>query len=280
MSVVIPNRDSPQLISTVLEGLAKTDYPDIEIIVVDNDSRAPATLEVYKQYRGGAIPFRVEPVPGPFNFSRSINKGVARAAGELVLLLNNDIEVEDPAWLKEMVSCFRYEGVGIVGARLLYPDRTIQHAGVIVGLGGLAGHWFGGKPEDFWGPLGRLAVRQSVSAVTGAAMLVSRQCFEATGTFDEERFAIAYNDVDFCLRAGANGFRIAWTPFATLIHHESASRGSDEAPDKIERFEREKRHLRERHGTLRFSDPASNPWYDTRSSVAALRALDALPDPR
>jgi GT2 family glycosyltransferase len=179
-----------------------------------------------------------------------------------------------------MVACFSYESTGIVGARLLYPDRTIQHAGVIVGLGGLAGHWFSGKSDTYWGPMGRLAVRQSFSAVTGAAMLVSRSCFEKVGPFDEENFAIAYNDIDFCLRAREQGFRTVWTPFATLIHHESASRGSDEAPEKIERFRREQKNLRERHATHRFSDPAYNPWHDTRGSVPGLRALDELPDPR
>ncbi len=281
VSVVVPNRDSPRLMATVLEGLAtKTDYPHLEIVVADNDSRDPATLDLYARAARGRTPFIVEPVEGPFNFSRSINKGLSRTTGDLILLLNNDIEMEDANWLKEMVSCFRFGDVGIVGARLLYPDRTIQHAGVIVGLGGLAGHWFGGKAEDFWGPMGRLAVRQSLSAVTGAAMLVSRTCFEMTGAFDEDNFAVAYNDIDFCLRAGECGFRVVWTPFATLIHHESASRGSDEAPDKIERFRREKQNLRERHGTPLFRDRAYNPWYDMRGSAPGLRALDELPDPR
>jgi GT2 family glycosyltransferase len=280
VSVIIPNRDSPQLMATVLHGLAHTDYPDLEIVVADNDTQDATTLALYSENKSGPRPFIIEPVPGAFNFSRSVNRGVARATGELLLLLNNDIETEDAAWLKEMVSCFRYDGTGIVGARLLYPDRTIQHAGVIVGLGGLAGHWFGGKSEKFWGPMGRLAVRQSLSAVTGAAMLISRSCFEAVGAFDEERFAIAYNDIDFCLRAGEKGFRVVWTPFATLIHHESASRGSDQAPDKIERFQREQKNLRERHRTFGFSDPAYSPWYDVRGSTPGLQALDALPDPR
>lgn len=280
VSVVIPNRDSPALMDTVLRGLAATDYDDMEIVVADNDTRDPETLRVYEKHRAGSRPFAVEAVPGAFNFSRSVNRGVRRASGDLLLLLNNDIEIREPGWLKEMVSCFGYGGVGIVGARLLYPDRTLQHAGVIVGLGGLAGHWYGGKPDTFWGPMGRLAVRQSLSAVTGAAMLVSRTCFDRTGPFDEEKFAIAYNDVDFCLRAREEGFRVVWTPFATLIHHESASRGSDESADKIERFSREKRNLRERHATAQFRDPAYNPWHDVRSGMGGLRALDALPSPR
>jgi GT2 family glycosyltransferase len=280
VSVIIPNRDSPELLEIVLAGLAATDYAELEIIIADNDTRDPATLALYSRSQDGPRTFIVEPVPGPFNFSRSINRGVARASGELLLLLNNDIEMQDEHWLKEMVSCFQYEDTGIVGARLLYPDRTIQHAGVIVGLGGLAGHWFGGQSDTFWGPMGRLAVRQSLSAVTGAAMLISRSCIETVGPFDEDQFAIAYNDVDFCLRAREKGIRTVWTPFATLIHHESASRGSDETPDKVERFRREQQNLRNRHATHIFCDPAYNPWLDTRGSMPGLRALDGLPDPR
>jgi GT2 family glycosyltransferase len=280
VSVVIPNRDSPALMRTVLGGLERTDYPSLEIIVADNDSADPGTLALYATETAGRRPFRVVRVPGPFNFSRSVNTGLKEASGDFLLLLNNDIEITDAGWLKEMVSCFRYPGTGIVGARLLYPDGTLQHAGVIVGLGGLAGHWHGGKPPTNWGPMGRLAVRQSFSAVTGAAMLISRACLEATGPFDEAEFAIAYNDVDFCLRARLRGFRTVWTPFATLVHHESATRGSDVAPDKIERFRREQNNLRLRHGTVSYSDPAYNPWYDLKGSSPGLRALDALPEPR
>ena len=134
------------------------------------------------------------------------------AKGGLILLLNNDIEVLESNWLKEMVSCFDYPETEIVGAKLLYPDRTIQHVGVIAGLGGFAGDWFIGRDESFPGPMGRLRVRLSLSVVTGACMLISRSCVEETGLFDEEVFDIAYNDVDYCLRALSRGFRIVWTP--------------------------------------------------------------------
>lgn len=280
VSVIIPNRDSFELLSTVLAGLSQTDYDDVEIIVADNDSTDLRVVELYATFEREGRPLLIEPVRGEFNFSRSINAGVSRATGEYLLLLNNDIQIIESGWLKEMVSCFAFEDTGIVGARLLYPDRTIQHAGVIVGLGGLAGHWYGGKGESFPGPLGRLAVRQSLTAVTGAAMLVSRACFRAVGSFDEELFAIAYNDVDFCLRAQTLGFRTVWTPFATLVHHESASRGSDIAPDKIDRFRREQDNLRSRHATDAFVDRAFNPWYRTDRSVPSLRNLDELPQAR
>lgn len=281
VSVILPNRDSYPLIARILADLeTKTDYPDLEIIVIDNGSTDPRVLDLYRAYaaRHPATIIAIE--PEPFNFSRSINKGVSRATGELVLLLNNDIEVIEPGWLAEMASCFAYPGTGIVGARLLYPNQTIQHAGVIIGLGGLAGHWFGGKPPEFPGPMGRLHVRQSLSAVTGACMLVSRACLDATGRFDEEEFAIAYNDIDFCLRAGQRGYRVVWTPFATLVHHESASRGSDDTPQNIARFKREQGRLDARHFTKEFDDPAFNPWYTRDRSVPGIVLLDHLPKAR
>ncbi|WP_375457563.1 glycosyltransferase [uncultured Enterovirga sp.] len=281
VSVIIPSRNAFALIRQVLEGLTgRTDYPRLEIIVVDNGSDDPEVAELYERHRRETPDFRADIVVEPFNFSRSVNRGLSHATGEYVLLLNNDIEIVEPGWLKEMVSCFAYPGTGIVGARLLYPDRTIQHAGVIVGAGGLAGHWYERKPEHFRGPLGRLTVRQTMTAVTGAAMLVSRRCFDAVGAFDEELFAIAYNDIDFCLRAREHGYRVVWTPFATLIHHESASRGSDVLPETIERFRREQHNLRTRHGTQSFADPATNPWYTRDRSVPLLRGLDELPESR
>ena len=159
-----------------------------------------------------------------------------------------------------MVSCLAYARTGIVGAKLLYPDLTLQHAGVIAGLGGYAGHWHIGRPESEGGMQRRLLVRQSLSVVTGACMLVTRACFEALGGFDEQTFPVAYNDVDFCLRAGAAGWRTVWTPFARLLHRESASRGSDEAPERRERFARDKAALQARHRTDTLEDRAYNPW--------------------
>jgi len=281
VSVVIPNRNSFPLISRILGDLVnRTDYSNIEIVVVDNGTTDAAVLELYTRYKAGPVPFRAEIEPGPFNFSRQVNRGVALARGDLVLLLNNDVEVLDGAWLREMVSCFDYERTGIVGARLLYPDRTLQHVGVIVGLGGLAGHWFCGHPEKFPGPMARLHVRQSMTAVTGACMLISRACCDAVGKFDEKEFAVAYNDIDFCLRAVKRGFRVVWTPFATLIHHESASRGSDKAGPNRERFMRDQASLRQRHQTDSFQDRAFSPWYSRNRSEPRPVFLERLPEAR
>jgi O-antigen biosynthesis protein len=281
ISVIIPNRDAFILIAKLLAGLTEdTAYPAIEIIVIDNGSRDAAVLELYESYGKGPIPFRVRVEEETFNFSRSINRGIALANGVFVLLLNNDIEITDSDWLKEMVSCFDYQDVGIVGAKLLYPDQSIQHVGVIAGLGGLAGHWFIGRDKDFPGPMGRLWVRQSLSVVTGACMLVSKACSQSVGILDEDVFPIAYNDVDFCLRAIGQGFRVVWTPFACLIHHESATRGDDETPRNIARFSRDKNSLRARHRTDIFEDRAFNPWYSKRHSDPYPLALDRLPPPR
>ena len=281
VSVIIPNRDSLPLIARVLDGLTLgTDYPCLEIIVIDNGTKDGEVLALYERHASERAAFRAVVDEEPFNFSRAINKGLARAQGEMILLLNNDIEILEPGWLKEMASCFAYPDVGVVGAKLLYPDRTLQHAGVIVGYGGLAGHWFLEHSENFPGPMGRLWVRQSLSAVTGACLLVSREALRRVGPLDETRFAIAYNDIDLCLRALAAGYRIVWTPFATLVHHESASRGSDETPANIVRFGREKDNLRERHATDRYEDFAINPWYSKDRSTPEWARLARLPEAR
>ncbi len=216
----------------------------------------------------------------PFNFSRQVNRGMALANGEAILLLNNDIEVIEPDWLAEMVECLAFPDVGIVGARLLYPGGDIQHAGVVVGLGGLAGHWYVNRPADFPGPMGRLAVRSTASAVTGACMLITRACLDAVGPFDEADFAVAYNDVDFCLRARAAGFRALYTPFATLIHNESATRGPDDRGPNWARFLRDQAALIERHGTQDYLDPVLSPWSDRNRSEPTHTWLEALPKAR
>jgi O-antigen biosynthesis protein len=281
VSCIMPSRDAPALVATALEGLlAGTDYPDLEVIVSDNGTTSAEALAVYDRYTARFSNLTVSIRPEPFNFAASVNRGVAMASGDLLLLINNDIEVVDPSWLHEMVSCFAYGDVGVVGAKLLYPNRQSQHLGVMVGFGGYAGHWYMEQPETFPGPMGRLAVRQSMTAVTGACLMISRACWDAVGAMDAERFRVAYNDIDLCLRARKAGYRVVWTPFATLIHHESASRGSDETPQNIARFEREKASLDAVHVTHVFQDPAINPWFTTDRSCPEIRLLDALPAAR
>ncbi|WP_170118369.1 glycosyltransferase family 2 protein [Phreatobacter oligotrophus] len=281
ISVIIPNFNAPKLIRQVVGGLLdKTDYPTLEISIIDNGSDNPETLDFYRELTSLHSNVSIHIKKENFNFARAVNRGVSNTRSDFLLLLNNDVEIIHYDWLKEMVSCFDYGNVGAVGAKLLYPSGNIQHAGVIVGFGNYAGHWYLDQPGQFPGPMGRLAVRQSLSAVTGACLLTKRGPWSEVGGFDEQDFKIAYNDVDYCMRLRKRGYRILWTPFATLTHHESASRGSDETPENRERFEREKANLDRHHGTVGFEDPACNPWYTTDRSYPTLRRRAALPSPR
>ena len=279
VSVVIPSRDSLGLIRRVVADLLhRTRYAPIEIVIVDNGSTDKAVLGFYATLDPTRV--RVDIVAEPFNFSRMCNRGAALATGDAVLFLNNDIEVREEGWLEEMVECLSFEATGIVGAKLLYPNGALQHVGVIVGLGDAAGHWFVERPADEPGPMGRLHVRQTMTAVTGACMLVTRACLEATGGFDELAFPVAYNDIDLCVRARDLGFRTVWTPFACLTHHESLTRGSDATGESQARFEREKTRLQDRHRTKTFSDDAYNPNFDRRYSIPTIVVADALHPPR
>jgi O-antigen biosynthesis protein len=281
VSVVIPSKDSFELISRVLTGLFEgTDYPHFDVIIIDNGSTDPQVLALYESYREKYSNFQAHVEVEAFNFSRAVNRGIGMTKGDPVLLLNNDIEILEPNWLKEMVSCLAYKNVGIVGAKLLYPNRKIQHVGVITGLGGYAGHWYFNMPQDTPGAMGRLWVRQSFSVVTGACFLLTRECFAKVGAFDEEVFPVAYNDVDYCLRATQLNVKVVWTPFSCLIHHESATRGDDESAENLARFERDKRNLLERHKTDVFEDKAFNPWYSRLYSEPFPVKLKALPRPR
>ncbi|MBB6483406.1 glycosyltransferase family 2 protein [Rhizobium lusitanum] len=267
ISIVIPSKDNFDLISRILHDLfEKTDYPNFEVLVVDNGSTDPAVLNLYERYRRSHQNFSAAVVPEAFNFSRSVNRGLSAATGEHSLILNNDVEVIDAGWLKEMVSCLAYDRTGIVGAKLLFPNDKMQHAGVVIGFGGLAGHWYLNKPKEFGGPMNRLHLRNTMTCVTGAVMLISGDCLRKIGLFDEENFAVAYNDVDYCLRAHKAGYRIIWTPFACLYHHESLSRGSDKSGERKKRFDQEKQNLRRLHATQNFADKALNPAYSRDKS--------------
>ena len=277
ISIIVPSINNFNLINRIIGDLyERTDYPNFEVIIVDNGTTDRKVLEYYDKQKKIYSNLSIFIENQKFNFSRAINIGISKASGQHFLLLNNDVEVTEPTWLKEMVSCLNFERSGIVGAKLLYATQKIQHAGVIAGFGGLAGHWYLNKPADYGGPMNRLHVRNSMTCVTGAAMLISGECARQVGKWDEENFAIAYNDVDYCLRAYKAGFRTIWTPFACLVHHESVSRGSDVVGERKVRFEREKDNLRLLHGTATFEDPAINPGYDKRHSTPGLEMPLAL----
>lgn len=259
VSIVIATRDRADLLRGCIESIeAKTDYPNYEIMIVDNGSREPATLK-YLEHLKERVNFGVVKDEGDFNFSRLNNLGVRDACGEFVLMLNNDIEVESPRWLSEMISLALQPGVGCVGARLWYPNGRLQHGGVILGLGGVAAHSHRGMPRGHYGYLNRACLTHAMSAVTGACLMVRRKLYLEVGGMDEKELAIGYNDVDFCLKVRSKGYRNLICAEADLIHHESASRGEDSSPEKLARFKKEGDVLKRRWGVLITKDPAYNP---------------------
>ena len=258
VSLIIPTRDARYLLEPCVESLlSQTAYKNFELLIVDNGSREPDAI-AYLEALEGRHAARVLRYPQPFNFSAINNFAVAQARGEVVGLLNNDLEFVEPHWLEEMVSQAMRPGVGAVGARLLYPDRTVQHAGVILGIGGLADHLHKSLPAEAPGYCGRARLTQNFSAVTAACLLVRRETYLKVLGFDET-FAVAFNDVDFCLRLRERGLRNVWTPFATVIHHESKSRGREDTLAKAWRFRGEKKRLAARWGEALLADPAYNP---------------------
>ncbi|MFT4257007.1 MAG: glycosyltransferase family 2 protein [Pseudoxanthomonas sp.] len=258
VSLVIPTRDKLELLRlSVGSILTVTDYPDFEILVVDNQSSDPETLRWFDEVVADPR-VRVLRFDAPFNYSAINNFAVAQASGELVGLVNNDIEAIHADWLAEMASQAMLPHVGAVGAMLYYPDDTIQHGGVIVGLGGVAGHAYAHEPRGYSGNMGRSRLVQDLGAVTAACMLVRKSVYEAVGGLDEE-LAVAFNDVDFCLRIRERGLFNLWTPFAELYHHESASRGYEDTPEKQARFAAEVEFMKRRWGKSLTCDPAYNP---------------------
>jgi glycosyltransferase involved in cell wall biosynthesis/GT2 family glycosyltransferase len=259
VSIVIPMRDRVGLLKQCLTSIReRTDYPSIEFVIVDNGSVETATLKFLRTL-GEQSNTRVVRDDGAFNFSRLINRGAAAGKGDALAFLNNDVEANEPGWLREMVSHVMRPGVGAVGARLWYPDGTLQHGGVILGLGGVAGHAFPRIPRGHAGYFNRAWLQQNCSAVTAACMLVRREVFEKSGGFDEENLGISFNDVDFCLRLRAAGFQNVFTPSASLIHHESASRGHQFARDEQTQFVREATYMQRKWGAGLLFDPYYNP---------------------
>lgn len=258
VSVIVPTRNRLDLLRTAIEGLALTDYPDLDVIVVDNDSDDRATL-AYLDALGRAEGHTVLRIPGPFNFSTLNNRAVDQARGDVLCLLNNDIEVLDPDWLRTMVAQAMRPDVGAVGARLLYPDGRIQHAGVVVGIGGGAAHAHRLLQPDDEGYFRRHALPQFVSAVTAACLVVQRNRFEAVGGLDEANFAVAFNDVDLCMRLNSRGWQSFYEPRATLVHHESVSRGLDRDPVGAARLAGELAALKAHWNTDEFADPFHHP---------------------
>jgi glycosyltransferase involved in cell wall biosynthesis len=259
VSLLIPTRDRVDLLRGCVDGLLnRTDYPNMEILILDNESVEPETID-YFQSLAKDVRVRILKFTGPFNFSAINNFGVANARGSVIGFINNDLEVIGPEWLSEMVVQAVRPNVGAVGAKLLYADGTLQHGGVILGVGGVAGHSHKHSIGSETGYYCRIQIPQYLSAVTAACLLMRRECFDETGGFDERNLAVAFNDVDLCLKVRAAGYDIVWTPFAKLYHLESASRGSDMAPEKAERFAREVDYMRSRWANVLDNDPCYSP---------------------
>ena len=263
VSIIIPTRNAEGLLRlTISSILGKTPYPNFEIIVVNNRSDEPAALAYFEELRG--IGVRVLDYDKPFNFSALNNFAAREASGELLAFLNNDLEVISPDWLDEMAAQALRPEIGAVGAMLYYPDDTVQHAGAVLGLtgpagkDGVAGHAFKSFKRGEEGQRNRLRLVQNYSAVTAACLVIRRDVFEKVGGFNERDLAVAFNDIDFCLRVRKAGFRNLWTPFAEFYHHESASRGLEDTPEKIARFQSEVVYMRRTWGPLLDNDPAYN----------------------
>jgi glycosyltransferase involved in cell wall biosynthesis len=258
VSILIPTRDRADLLEQCISSLARTTWPAFEIIIVDNDSSEPETLEWLDAFDNGHDR-RVVRHPGAFNYSAVNNHGAAEARGELLCLLNNDTEVIEADWLTEMVRWVSQPGIGAVGAKLLYGDDRIQHAGVVLGLGGLAGHGHHLLDATDYGYFSRLTMAHEVGAVTAACLLTLRSTWDLLGGLDED-LAVAFNDVDFCLRVRHHaGQRIIWTPHAVLHHHESLSRGAEDDPAKVARFNAEVDTALARWSAVLDGDPAYSP---------------------
>ncbi|MDY3918767.1 MAG: glycosyltransferase family 2 protein [Candidatus Limivivens sp.] len=243
VSIVIPNKDEKETLEACLQSIReKTTYRNYEIVIVENNSTSREIFDYYREI-DGKDNIRVVYWKEAFNYSRINNFGIARAKGDYLICLNNDITVITPGWIEEMLGYCQRKGTGIVGARLYFPDDTIQHAGIVVGMGGCAGSMFVGMSRKRTGYLHKAAITQDLSAVTAACMMVKREAFEAAGGF-EEKLAVAFNDVDFCLKVRRAGYLVVYNPYVEMYHFESKTRGYEDTPEKKRRFQGEIEYMR------------------------------------
>lgn len=258
VSIIIPFKDEPGLLQSCVHSiLEKTKYPEYELILVNNRSVQPETEALLQKFKENPkVQLRTH--DKDFNFAQINNETVNEAKGSLVLFLNNDTEVINNEWLNDMVMNLLHDDIGIVGANLRYQDETVQHQGVVLGIGGYAGHLFRHFPADQPLHFSQGIVRQ-YSAVTGACLLTKKDLFTSVNGFDEHNFPIAFNDVDYCLKVRSLGFKVIYTPNAKLYHYESKTRGYEDTPEKLERFKREGAALRNKWGALIDNDPFYNP---------------------
>lgn len=255
ISIIIPNCDHIEDLKKCLQSiLDKTTYKRFEIIIVENNSKEKDTFDYYEKIKSDSI--KIITYQGAFNFSKINNFAIPFATGNYVLFLNNDVEVISNDWLQEMLMYAQRSDVGCVGAKLLYPDKTIQHAGVIIGIGGVAGHSHKYYHKDDFGFMSRLQIVQNLSAVTAACLMIKKDLFLQVEGFDES-FSVAFNDVDFCLKVQQLKKLCIYTPYAELYHYESKSRGQEDSPEKVARFNEEINLFEKKWGLWR-----DDPYYN------------------
>ena len=271
ISVIIPNKDERETLKSCLDSIwEKTTYPNYEIIIVENNSTQPETFEYYRSI-DGKKGVRVVYWKEGFNYSALNNFGFSHARGDYILCLNNDVTVITPDWLERMLGQCQRKQVGIVGVKLYYPDDTIQHAGVIIGIGGVAGAMFVGMPRQRSGYLRKAILQQDLSAVTAACMMVDRRAWEDVGGFNTD-LAVAFNDIDFCLKARDRGYLVVYEPNVELYHYESKSRGYEDTPEKQRRFQSEIDYMKEHWDTiLSKGDPYYNRNFSLKTCNYTLR---------
>jgi GT2 family glycosyltransferase len=272
VSVIIPTRDHREDVDRCLGSIFNEPrYPNFEVLLVDNGSSDPASLETFRQWTERDSRVRVLRYDVPFNFSRINNYAANASTGKYLLFLNNDTEVVTPDWMEAMVEQAQRPSIGAVGALLLYPDRTIQHAGAVIGIGVVAGHSHKYFPADAPGYFNVIKAVNNYSAVTAACMMVRRDAFERVGGFDEE-LAVAFNDIDFCLKLRESGLRNVYLPHVVLVHFESKSRGHENSLEKLTRFEGEKQLMLARWKTASTVDPHYSPHLTVEAENYAIRS--------
>ncbi|MDY5776161.1 MAG: glycosyltransferase family 2 protein [Lachnospiraceae bacterium] len=288
VSILIPNKDEPETLRRCIESIQKTNYVNYEVIVIENNSSKEETFQYYEElcqtpYQKGTMclscegrlpggqRIKVVTWEGSFNYSAINNFGASYGEGEYFVLLNNDIEIITGDWLEQLLgNCLRPE-VGIVGTRLYYPDHTYQHAGIVVGIDGIAANMFPGMKKEREGYLHKAALQLNYSAVTAAFLMIKRTAFEEAGGF-EEGLAVAFNDVDLCLRVRKKGYLVVYDPFVEAYHYESKSRGKEDTKEKVRRFEGEIEFFRSRWiDLLKTGDPYYNPNLSLKKTNYALK---------
>ena len=239
VSIVIPNKDGKEILQVCINSiLEKTTYSNYEIIIVENNSQTEEIFEYYQELEKKEKIKIVKYQKKGFNYSGIINFGVRNATGDYIVQLNNDTELLTPNWLEIMLGFCQRQDVGAVGVKLYYPDETIQHAGIIVGIGGIAGNRFKSIPKNGHGYFAEESMIQNLSAVTAACIMTPKKIYEEVG-FMDEALAVAFNDVDFCLKIREKGYLVVYNPYVEFIHYESKSRGLEDTPEKKRRFKNE-----------------------------------------